>query len=64
MKRINLVDFNLEKGEAEIGYRVGESCVGKGVASRGLELLLQKAVCDYGVSRLFAKTTSANVGSQ
>jgi len=62
--RMNLVDIDREKGEAQIGYRVGEACIGKGVATRGLDLLIKKAVRDYGVSRLYAKTTTTNIGSQ
>lgn len=61
--RINIVDIDPIKNQADIGYRVGGAHIGKGIASRALSLLL-KEVLTHNISKLFAKTTTNNVGSQ
>ncbi|MDZ5473168.1 GNAT family protein [Bacillus sp. 31A1R] len=62
--RMNLVDVDKEKRQGSIGYRVGKSYLGKGVASVALQLLLQEAIMEYSVNEFLASTTSNNVASQ
>ncbi|MDF2684686.1 MAG: putative acetyltransferase, partial [Brevibacillus sp.] len=62
--RMNLVDMDREKRSGHIGYRVGESVAGKGVASLALQLLQKEAAERYGMTQLYAKTTRANIPSQ
>lgn len=59
--RINLTD--IEDGTGHIGYRVGESHIGKGVAKIAVDLLLCKAA-KHGVKQILAKTTTNNIASQ
>lgn len=47
-----------------IGYRIGESHRGRGIASDAVRLLVQKAVEEYDISLLYAKTTMNNLASQ
>ncbi|SDC77385.1 GNAT family N-acetyltransferase [Shouchella lonarensis] len=60
--RINLVDVNKAKRSAELGYRVGETYVGKGVASAALSHLLRDLPAEIDIIQ--AKTTPDNRGSQ
>ncbi len=62
--RINIVDIDPINNQAHIGYRVGGSHIGKGIASRALSLLLEEEVLKLNINKLFAKTTTNNVGSQ
>lgn len=59
--RINLVDIDAAAGTAEIGFRVGESHVGKGIGNKALNLLLNIAPA---VDKIHAKTTTVNKASQ
>ncbi|MBM7542659.1 GNAT family N-acetyltransferase [Amphibacillus cookii] len=61
--RLNIVDIDLETQTGDLGYRIGESSVGKGVASQALALLLGR-IDELPVIRLEAKTTSHNLASQ
>lgn len=61
--RINIVDIDPIKNQADIGYRVGAPHIGKGIASRALSLLL-KEVLRLNINILYAKTTTNNIGSQ
>lgn len=63
--RINL--HSITKGKvkaAELGYRIGQKEQGKGYASKSVNLLLQKAFDDYGLTCLKAGTSTENIGSQ
>ncbi|MDN3450692.1 GNAT family N-acetyltransferase [Planococcus sp. APC 3906] len=59
--RINLVDIDITPGTAELGFRVGESFVGKGIGNKALSLLLNT---DLDIKRITAKTTTVNKASQ
>ncbi|WKA56575.1 GNAT family N-acetyltransferase [Planococcus shixiaomingii] len=59
--RINLVDIDLTTNEAEIGFRIGEAYVGKGIANRALNLLLNS---ESTIETIHAKTTTVNYASQ
>ncbi|WP_397538534.1 GNAT family N-acetyltransferase [Rummeliibacillus pycnus] len=62
--RINVVDIEQSKGHGYLGYRVGQSNNGKGVASKALKLL-KEIILDEGIAnQLSAKTTINNLGSQ
>ena len=60
--RMNLTGIDAENGTAELGYRIGKAHGGKGVATLALLELLQLAG-GFGVRRILAKTTTANIGS-
>jgi ribosomal-protein-alanine N-acetyltransferase len=60
--RFNLVF--VEKGVAEVGYRVAQRVAGQGVATGGLTELCRLAASAHGVKTLRAATSSKNVASQ
>ncbi|MFJ7078369.1 GNAT family N-acetyltransferase [Streptomyces sp. NPDC098781] len=60
--RINLLD--VEDGSAELGYRVGESAAGKGVATAAVAQLCRLAATAYALTSLVARTTLDNLASQ
>ncbi|MGE7690972.1 GNAT family N-acetyltransferase [Lysinibacillus sp. NPDC097214] len=59
--RINLVDIDKTNDIAEVGYRVGKECGGKGIGAKALKLLLETEV---SVKKIKAKTTTNNIASQ
>lgn len=59
--RINLVAIDQKTGTAELGFRVGESFVGKGIGNKALSLLLNT---DLDIRQITAKTTTVNKASQ
>ncbi|MDM5155077.1 GNAT family N-acetyltransferase [Bacillus sp. DX1.1] len=61
--RINLVDIEKDKELGYLGYRVGEEYVGRGIAAKGVKILLDEAV-NYHVTEIHAKTTNNNIASQ
>ncbi|WP_026690454.1 GNAT family N-acetyltransferase [Alteribacter aurantiacus] len=61
--RMNLVDIDRSDHSAHIGYRVGKSYTGKGIAYRALELLLE-TLNKREVNQILAKTTTTNIGSK
>ncbi|WP_442595594.1 GNAT family N-acetyltransferase [Neobacillus sp. D3-1R] len=61
--RINLVDINREKNIGFIGYRIRETFLKKGIATKALKLMLEKAP-SLNVSEIHAKTTYNKIGSQ
>ncbi|MCD7441611.1 GNAT family N-acetyltransferase [Streptomyces lincolnensis] len=60
--RVNLVD--VEDGTAELGYRVGESAAGRGVASAAVAEVCRLAATTYGLVSLTAVTTLDNLASR
>ncbi|MBC9727338.1 GNAT family N-acetyltransferase [Streptomyces sp. TRM68367] len=60
--RVNLVD--VEAGSAELGYRVGESAAGRGVATAAVAQVCRTAAVEYGLASLTAVTTHDNPASQ
>ncbi|MFJ7158708.1 GNAT family N-acetyltransferase [Streptomyces sp. NPDC101118] len=60
--RVNLVD--VADGAAELGYRIGESASGRGVATAAVEEVCRLAAGPYGLSRLFAVVTLDNPASR
>ncbi|MFD0272293.1 GNAT family N-acetyltransferase [Kitasatospora sp. NPDC127111] len=59
--RVNLVD--VEHGEAELGYRIGERAAGRGVATAAVLEVCRLAAAEYGLSALTARTTLDNAAS-
>jgi ribosomal-protein-alanine N-acetyltransferase len=62
MGRVNLVD--VEDGRAELGYRVGESATGRGVATAAVREVCRLAGTAYGLRTLTAVTTLDNAASR
>lgn len=60
--RINLYD--VMDGTAELGYRVGESAAGRGVASAAVAEVCRLAATTYGLVSLTAVTTLDNLASR
>ena len=59
--------FNLifgEAGRAELGYRVAERAAGRGVATAAVQEVCAIAASTYGVRRVLAAASRANVASQ
>lgn len=61
--RMNLVDIDWVTKSSNIGYRVGQHFSGKGVAVKGLQMLISESK-KMGLKELRAKTTSNNFPSQ
>ncbi len=59
--RINLVDIT--KNGGDVGYRIGEENIGKGIAQKALTMLIQTAK-NKGIKQISAKTTNNNIASQ
>ncbi len=59
--RINLVDIERKEALGHVGFRIGESFVGKGIARQALKLL-QATASDIKIMQ--AKTTTLNRASQ
>ncbi|MER5184156.1 GNAT family N-acetyltransferase [Streptomyces sp. NPDC002896] len=59
--RVNLVD--VEHGAAELGYRIGESAAGRGIATAAVREACGLAVVAYRLSGLWAVTTLDNRAS-
>ncbi|MEU2156415.1 GNAT family N-acetyltransferase [Streptomyces sp. NPDC019396] len=60
--RVNLVD--VADGAAELGYRIAKRAAGRGLATRAVRELCQRAAGRYGLSVLRAETTLDNPASQ
>ncbi|MFE7562167.1 GNAT family N-acetyltransferase [Kitasatospora sp. NPDC057500] len=60
--RVNLVDA--VDGSAELGYRVGESAAGRGVARAAVRMVCELASGSYGLTALTAVTTLDNAASR
>ena len=53
----------MEDGEAELGYRIAEQHTGRGIATIGLGMALEKVQHDLDISKIHAQTTPQNIGS-
>lgn len=62
--RANLKAICLNKGVAEVGYRVAQSAVGKGVASFALQQLIAIAEHKFRLQRLQAEVLENNPASK
>ncbi|MGW7268809.1 GNAT family N-acetyltransferase [Streptomyces sp. NPDC054842] len=60
--RVNLVD--VQDGNAELGYRIGERATGRGVATAAVAEVCARAAATYGLTSLVARTTTDNLASQ
>ncbi|MFD5426610.1 GNAT family N-acetyltransferase [Streptomyces sp. NPDC127084] len=60
--RLNLVD--VADGAAGLGYRIAKRAAGRGLATRAVQELCQRAAGEYGLSVLRAETTLDNPASQ
>jgi [ribosomal protein S5]-alanine N-acetyltransferase len=61
--RMNLVDIDYEKRTGNVGYRIGENYLKKGIASKALKLLLKEAL-NLHINEINAMTTHNNIASQ
>jgi ribosomal-protein-alanine N-acetyltransferase len=61
--RINLVDRNSIDKSAQLGYRIGQSHTGKGIAKEAVRLLIMHCQKFY-IDKVEAKTTDGNFASQ
>lgn len=61
--RINIADIKWTQNSGELGYRVGKSYTGRGVANKALKQLI-KITGDLKIDELSAKTTDNNIVSQ
>jgi ribosomal-protein-alanine N-acetyltransferase len=60
--RFNL--YNIERGAAEVGYRVAQHVAGHGVATATVRELCRLAAAQHGLHTLRAATSHENVASQ
>ncbi|KDM93532.1 hypothetical protein EA58_00145 [Photobacterium galatheae] len=60
--RANLVDISASG--AEIGYRIGQSYAGQGLATLAVKHLLQVAKQDFNLEKVVASTTMNNLASR
>ena len=59
-----LVQVDLERGEAEIGYLIGPAARGRGAATSAVELLTRWSFDELGLERLELRIDPANIGSE
>jgi ribosomal-protein-alanine N-acetyltransferase len=60
--RMNLMDA--AGGSAELGYRVGESAAGRGVATAAVREVCRLSATAYGLTEITARATLDNVASR
>ncbi len=60
--RVNLVEIT--DGCAELGFRIAEKSVGKGLATAGVNQVCALARVEYGLTRLRARATNDNLRSR
>jgi len=61
---INIQEINHTMMYCEIGYVIGEAFQGKGFASRGVELFVEKVFKETQLRKIFAYVAQENVASQ
>jgi ribosomal-protein-alanine N-acetyltransferase len=61
--RANLKDIDAQAGTSEIGYRIGQEYVGKGVATEALKYMMALAYEEWCLARLFARVSTENPAS-
>jgi ribosomal-protein-alanine N-acetyltransferase len=61
--RANLKDIDSSEGTTEIGYRIAQAHVGRGVATYALRHLMDLAYDRWQLTRLLAIVTSSNAAS-
>lgn len=61
--RANLKDVDLQAGVAELGYRVAQDRIGRGVASEAVLLMKELARRQWGLQRLRAVVSATNPAS-
>ncbi|WP_070964392.1 GNAT family N-acetyltransferase [Vibrio sonorensis] len=61
--RVNITNIDSVTNSAEVGYRVGESHTGKGVAKTALKKAIEE-MSKQGLSKLIAFASTANLASQ
>lgn len=61
--RANLKDIDLAAGTTEVGYRIAEAYVGRGVATYALQQLMALAYDKWQLARLQAYVTTENPAS-
>lgn len=61
--RANLKDIDLAAGVAEVGYRMAQQCVGKGLATEAVRHLVELARSQWELERLVAYVGVENTAS-
>ncbi|HEU4375134.1 MAG TPA: GNAT family N-acetyltransferase [Telluria sp.] len=61
--RANLKDIDLAAGSAEVGYRMAQHCVGRGLATLAVRHLVELARSHWKLHRLVAYVSDKNVAS-
>lgn len=61
--RANLKDIDLAAGSAEVGYRMAQQCVGKGLATAAVLHLIELARSHWKLDRLVAYVSDDNIAS-
>jgi len=61
--RANLKDIDLMQGTTEVGYRIAEAYVGRGIATHALRHLMTLAYDKWHLKRLLAFVTTENPAS-
>ena len=63
--RVNFTSVvNGEAKSAELGYRIGECAVGKGITTEAVRLALKLGAGEHGFVKITAGTSSDNIASQ
>ncbi|WP_100065024.1 GNAT family N-acetyltransferase [Miniphocaeibacter massiliensis] len=61
--RINLTDINYSEKSVDLGYRIGKDYIGRGIASKALNFIIN-AIDTNTIEIINSKTTTNNIGSQ
>ena len=61
--RVNIIDLDVE-GTVSIGYRIGESFTGQGIAKEAVRLVIEKAMDIPEIKTIIGKTTTNHLSSQ
>jgi ribosomal-protein-alanine N-acetyltransferase len=62
--RANLKDIDSVQGTTEVGYRIAEAYVGRGVATQALHYLMTLAYDEWKLTRVLAFATTENPASR
>ena len=60
--RLNVFEIEYDKGSAQLGYRVGQEYVNKGIANWAVSTIIDQ-LSDMGIVRLFAHASPENPAS-
>ncbi|WP_299349216.1 GNAT family N-acetyltransferase [uncultured Maritalea sp.] len=60
---VGRINFTIGGDQAEVGYRVAERWLGKGIAGQMLALGVEMLCADYKINRLIGRVMTTNLGS-